>query len=41
MVTLSFGITLVVILGFFGFSFDHIYFLKFGVIFSNWPNLKV
>ncbi len=35
MATLGSNITLVTILGFFGFSFFHIFFLRFGVIFNN------
>jgi hypothetical protein len=38
---ISFDIYLVVILGFYDFSFCHIYFLRFGVIFNNWLNLKI
>jgi hypothetical protein len=41
MATLGSNIYLVAIFGFFNFSFYHIYFLKYSVIFSNWPNLKV
>jgi hypothetical protein len=41
MVTLGSNIIVIAILGFFGFSFYHIYFLRFGVIFSSWPNLEV
>jgi hypothetical protein len=36
MATLGFDICLISIIGFFGFNFYHIYFLRFGVIFSNW-----
>ncbi len=40
-VTLCFNIILIAIIGFFGFIFCHIYIFKSGVIFNNWPNLKV
>jgi hypothetical protein len=39
--TLGSNICLVVILSFFGFSFYHIYFLRSGAIFTNWPIFKV
>jgi hypothetical protein len=41
MATIGYGITLIVILGFLGFSFYHIDFLRSGVIFSNWPTLGI
>jgi hypothetical protein len=41
MATLGSDIYLVVILGFSSFNIYHIYLLRFGAIFSNWPNLKV
>ncbi len=34
-VTLGSDITLIIILGFFGFNFCHIYFLRSGAIFNN------
>ncbi len=40
-VTLGSNICLVSVFGFFGFNFYHIYLLRIGVIFNNWPNLKV
>jgi hypothetical protein len=39
--TLGFNICLVAILCFSSFNFYQIYILRFGVILSNWPNLKV